>query len=141
MREYVCFKSCQKQRTVSRCQSVALVGNPFPCNSLEGVFTGYLGGSFSRLLRCIWIDILRQQSSRFVSASTCSGKRHDRINAESERATLPSEPIVEPPVTCAIWRDEQIHAAAVAQFVCLGLRLGVANARIGQTHDGISASL
>src|SRR5262245_66296468 len=72
---------------------------------------------------------------------TCGRKRHDRINAKSKRATLPCKTIVEPPVACAIWRDEQIHAAAVAQFVCLGLRLGVANARIGQRHDGISASL
>src|SRR5262245_49988740 len=72
---------------------------------------------------------------------TCGRKRHDRINAKSKRATLPCETIVEPPVACAIWRDEQIHAAAVAQFVCLGLRLGVANARIGQRHDGISASI
>src|SRR5262249_49022046 len=65
-----------------------------------------LGGSFSRLLRCIWIDILRQQSSRFVSASTCSGKCHDRINAESERATLPSKTIVEPPVASAVRRHD-----------------------------------
>src|SRR5262249_13875814 len=98
MREYVRFKSGQKQRTVSRCQSVALVGNPFAPNSFEGVLAGDLSGPLSHLLCYVWIDVLRQQSSRFVSASTCRGKRHDRVNAESERATLPSETIVEPPV-------------------------------------------
>src|SRR5262245_9053133 len=106
MREYVRFQSCQKQRTVSGCQSVALVGNPFACNSFECVLAGDLSGPLSHLLCCLWIDVLRQQSSRFVSASTCGGKCHDRINAESERATLPSETIIEPPVTSAFRPDE-----------------------------------
>ena len=81
-----------------------------------------------------------QECSRFFAASTRVGECRCWINAEGECAALSRETVVQPPVTRAVWLDEEVHAPTVAEFVWLGFRLGVADVGIGQRHDGISGS-
>src|SRR6476646_5325014 len=117
---------------------MALVGKPFSRHDLKRILAGKLARLFGCSLGCGWIDVLDQQFSRFLQTCTGFGKRYNWIDTESKCATFPSKTIVQPPIPTAIGSYEQIHAAAIAEFVRLGARLGGSGARVGQGHDGIS---
>src|SRR5262249_18273812 len=136
--KYIAFQPRQDLCAIPRGESLPLGVKPFPRDDLKRALIRVQGCTFFGLLCRVRISTLLQQYASVFGPRPCTCQRGCWINPQRESAALSSKTVVQSPVTCAIRPDEKVHAATIAELVCLGSRLSVTDVRVGQRHDGIS---